>query len=146
MTSISMLLSVFLAGADPMPQPDKKELELLAGEWLVQEIEARGQRYDCKETTPKMILEIKGDKWIFTGQEKGEITALDPKTNPKCMDLRSVEEGRKGQVDEAIYKIEGDVLTICLYQGKGKQRPTRFEASPDLADTILVVCQRVKKE
>ena len=144
MISISMMLSIALVGADPVPAPDKKELEVLSGEWVAQQFERQGKKIEVKDA--KFILEFKGNKWIFTGKEKGEIIALDPKTTPKCMDLRSTEEGRKGQVDEAIYKVEGDVLTICLYQGKGKQRPANFETSPEQADTILIVLQRVKKE
>jgi hypothetical protein len=56
-----------------------------------------------------------------------------------------VEEGRKGQVDEAVYKVEGETLTICLYQGMGKRRPTSFETPKD-SDTILVVFKRVRKK
>ena len=144
MITVSMVLSLALVGADPTPKPDQKELDLLAGEWVVEQLEARGQKIALKED--KLVLEIKGNRWIFTGKEKGEIVALDNKTNPKCMDVRSAEEGRRGQIDEAIYKIDGDTLTICIHQGKGKLRPVRFETSPELPDTILAVCKRTKKD
>jgi uncharacterized protein (TIGR03067 family) len=138
-------LSVALVGGDPLPESAREELKLLQGKWLVQRLETKDQTYQPREGDGELVLEIKGHKWIFTGQEKGEIVAIDPKTDPRCMDLKSVEKGRAGQVEEAIYKVEGDTLTICVYQGKGKQRPTSFE-SPKQADTILAVFKRMRKE
>jgi len=146
MITVCLMLSLLTASADPPSDPNKKELEQLAGEWVMQQVEVKGQKVELKDSDPKMVLEIKDSKWIFTGKEKGEIIALDVNANPKCMDMRSSEEGRKGQVDEAIYKIEGNTLTICLHQGKGKRRPGKFETSPDDPDTILVVFQRAKQE
>jgi uncharacterized protein (TIGR03067 family) len=129
---------------NPLPEPAKKELEKLQGKWVAKEFGRNGERIDVREQ--KFELEIKGDKWIFTGKEKGVFVALDPTTDPKCMDLKSIEEGRKGQVDEGIYRIEGETLTICLHQGSGKARPTSFETSPDRPDTILAVFERPKKQ
>ncbi len=130
--------------ANPLSKEAKKELQKLQGEWLLKKVESAGKKVE--NIDEKVVLEIKGNKWIFTGQLKGEIIALDPATDPKCLDIKSVEKGRKGQVDEAIYKIDGDTLTICLYQGKGKQRPTRFEATAEQPDTILVVFRKATKE
>ena len=106
----------------------------------------KGTKVDFKDLDPKPMLEINGNKWIFTGKENGEIIAINSKSNPKCLDLKSVEEGRKGQVDEAIYKIDRDTFTICWYQGQGKQRPTEFKTSPEQPDTILMVFKRATKE
>jgi uncharacterized protein (TIGR03067 family) len=113
--------------------------------WPVTELERAGKRIEV-EQPEKLALEIKGTKWIFTGVQKGDIIALDPSADPKCMDIKSVEKGRNGQIDEAIYKIEGDVLRICLYQGKGKHRPVRFKTTAEQSDTILGVLKKAKKE
>jgi uncharacterized protein (TIGR03067 family) len=144
-----VFVSMSIAAADdknpvPLPEVARKELDRLQGQWHTKELGRRGKTVDVNDA--KMTLEIKGNKWIFTGQEKGEIVAIDPKTDPLCLDIKSVEEGRKGQVDEAIFKIDGDTLTICLHQGKEKQRPTRFETTPEQPDTILAVFERVKKK
>ncbi len=130
--------------ANPLSEGAKKELAKLQGQWVAEEFGRYGKKFDVKED--KLVLEIKGTKWIFTEQEKAEFVAFDPTTTPKCVDLKSVEEARKGAVDEAIYKIDGDTLTICLHQGKEKQRPTTFETSPKTPDTILMVFKRVKKK
>ena len=91
-------------------------------------------------------LEIRGTKWILTGQNKSAFIVIHPGTDPKSFDLRSVEEAGKGEVHEGIYKFAEDTLTICIYQGKDKQRPTRFEATAEQPNTFLLVLKRVKKE
>ena len=130
--------------ADPLPKDAKKELERLQGEWILKSGARAGEKFEADDTP--LVLEIKGVKWIFTGIEKGEIVAVDSKTDPKCFDLKSAEKGRKGQVLEGIYKIDGDALTICIHEGKGKQRPIRFKTTPQQPDTILAVFERVKKK
>jgi uncharacterized protein (TIGR03067 family) len=130
--------------ADPLSNDGKKELAKLQGEWVFKQAGRNGKKVELGDAT--LVLEIKGAKWILTGQEKGEFIAIDPTTDPKCFDLKSVEESRKGQVDEGIFKIEGDTLTVCLHQGKERQRPTRFETSPEQPDTILAVFSRAKKK
>jgi uncharacterized protein (TIGR03067 family) len=132
--------------AKPSPLPDRarKELDRLQGKWVAKEFGRQGKKVDVKEQ--ELVLEIKGDKWIFVGKEKGQFIAFDPTADPKCVDLKSIEEGRKGQVDEGIYRLDGDTLTICLHQGSGKTRPTKFETSPDQPDTILAVFERPKQK
>jgi uncharacterized protein (TIGR03067 family) len=132
--------------ASPLSKGAKKELERLQGKWVVKEMRVADKKIELTETDPTLILEIKGAKWIFTGAEKGEFVAIDPTTDPKCYDLKSVEKGRKGQVDEGIYKVDGDTLTVCFNQGKQKQRPIAFETSPEQPDTILAVLRRVKEK
>jgi uncharacterized protein (TIGR03067 family) len=128
-----VFVSMSIAVADdknpvPLPEAARKELDRLQGQWHAKELGRRGKTVDVNDA--KMTLEIKGNKWIFTGQEKGEIVAIDPKTDPLCLDIKSVEEGRKGQVDEAIFKIDGDTLTICLHQGKDSNAPPASKPPP----------------
>ena len=95
------------------------------------------------EEEDRVILEFRGRKWIFDGQEKAEITAIDLTTDPICLDSKSLEKGTKGQEQEAVYKREGDTLRIAFYQGKGKQRPTGFDKPTD-PDTLVITLKRVK--
>ena len=140
--------SALLAADDgkpkPFPERAQKELDRLQGKWVAKSLERDGKTIDVKDH--EFILEIKGDKWIFVGKERAVFVALDTTTDPKCVDLKSVEESRKGQVDEGIYRVEGETLTICMHQGSGKSRPTKFETSPDQPDTILAVFERPKKK
>jgi uncharacterized protein (TIGR03067 family) len=147
-TAVVILFGAFATAgdkkADPLSKDAKKELERLQGEWALTEVQRAGKKFELSDFKP--ALEIKGTKWILTGQHKSAFIAIHPETDPKCFDLKSVEEARKGEVHEGIYKIAGDTLTICIHEGKDKQRPTRFEATAEQPNTILVVLKRVKKE
>jgi uncharacterized protein (TIGR03067 family) len=144
----SLWLGVPLGADDgkpnPLPERANKELDQLQGRWVAKEFGRYGKTVDVKDHD--LVLEIKGDKWIFAGKEKAVFVDLDPTTEPKCFDLKSVEEGRMGQVEEGIYRVDGETLTICFYQGSGKSRPTKFETSPDQPDTILAMFERSKKK
>lgn len=142
----TLLLIAFTTPADAppeLPAEAKKELAKLEGKWKVTRMAAKGQDITLGPNDPELIAEIKDGKWFFGSREKAHVSAIDPKTDPKCIDFKSVEQGRGGAVDEAIFKLDGDTFTIALYQGKGKQRPTTFDAPKD-NDTILVVLKRVK--
>jgi uncharacterized protein (TIGR03067 family) len=132
-------VSLVVSSADPPTLSTSKELKQLQGEWVLQGGEKNGTKLELEQGDPKIVLEIRGDKWIFMGQEKGKIIAIDSRN----LDTKSSEEGRVGEVDEGIYKLNGDTLTICYYQGKGKKRPTEFASKDD--DTILVVLKRPKR-
>ncbi len=135
---IAITLSLAVLGADAPTISGSKELNRIQGKWELQGGEKNSTKLDFKLEQPKMVLEIREDKWIFTGQEKGKIIAMDSRT----LDIKSSEVGRVGEVDEGIYKLTGDTLTICIYQGNGKNRPTEFTSKNE--DTILVVLKRLK--
>jgi uncharacterized protein (TIGR03067 family) len=76
-----------------------------------------------------------------------EVAAMDPSTTPKILDLKALlDEGplTKGSVVEAIYKLDGDDLTIALYIGEGKKRPEKFESEKE-SMVIVVTLKREKK-
>lgn len=129
----------------PFADAAQKELDKLQGKWKAEKLATSTQEHTVPKGDPELVAEIKGRKWIFVGVEKAEIVAIDSSTDPKSIDLKSVEKGRNATVDEAIYKLDGDTLTICLYQGEGKKRPTAFD-TPKESDTILAVFKRVKDE
>jgi uncharacterized protein (TIGR03067 family) len=73
---------------------------------------------------------------------------LDPTKSPKTLDQSTEYKGDKLPISkpvQAIYKLDGDTLTIC-YQGyydKGK-RPTEFSAAKG-SDRKIYVLKREKK-
>ena len=76
-----------------------------------------------------------------------EIAALDPSTDPKILDLKTLEDMgqlRKDAVLESIYKFDGDTLVIAIYIGEGKKRPDKFE-SPKDSGVVLVTLKREKR-
>ncbi len=147
MISLVATMVFFASGADQEPKLSaeaQKELQKLEGKWKVQKLASAGQELTPGPQDREVIGEFKGGKWIFMGQDKGVVVALDLTTKPRCMDLKSLEKGRGDAVDEAIYEIDGETLKICFYQGRGKQRPTSFDV-PKEKNTILAVLKRVKE-
>src|SRR5262245_41498092 len=73
-----------------LPAAARKELARLQGEWVAREFRVSDKRVEVKGE--RLILAIRGDRWIFDGMDKGEIIALDPTCDPKRLDVKSAEE------------------------------------------------------
>jgi uncharacterized protein (TIGR03067 family) len=142
-TLLSYLL-VFSAEAGPFNEAAQKELKTLEGDWSFERLEANGKKHE-PGGGERGGLTIKGTKWSFqpTGEE-AEIVALDPSCNPKLIDLKIIKAGQKPIIREGIYKLDGDTLTMVIYQGQDKKRPTRFD-TPAEGGTVLFVFKRAKR-
>jgi uncharacterized protein (TIGR03067 family) len=130
-------------GAGPLGEAPQKELQSLQGEWVVQRIETKDGTHEPGDGQ-RMTLTIKGTKWKFGTVQEGEVVALDPSTNPKLLDFKSVRQGREDTVNEAVYKMDGDTLVISIYQGKDKKRPTSLD-KPTEASTVLWTLKKSKE-
>jgi len=67
----------------------------------------------------------------------------DPCQNPMTMDLTFTEGDPKGKTALGIYKIEGEVLTICR-SAPDQPRPTEFASTPGSGHTLMTY-KREKK-
>jgi uncharacterized protein (TIGR03067 family) len=144
-SAMALACAITALAEDKKPEPTvKDEMQKLQGEWLALEVGASGMVFDIKGD--KQILAIKDSNFTFTGDEKAELSKLDPKADPKRFDLKNVGKLRMGQMDGAIYKIEGDKLTICLRQGKTEGRPEKFATAAGQTDVVMIVLERVKKK
>jgi uncharacterized protein (TIGR03067 family) len=143
---VATLAAVLLLApaADPpkLSEAGQKELKALQGKWQIQ-TEVRFNEERDRSADPDGVLEFNGHKIRAEGKEAGEVAALDPSTDPKCIDLKIDAGPAKGLVLEAIFKIDGDNLTIsvCLME---KKRPTNFDKPTDAA-VILVTLKRIKE-
>jgi uncharacterized protein (TIGR03067 family) len=63
-------------------------------------------------------------------------TKIDPTANPATIDITFTGGEGKGGTALGIYKIEGDVLTICR-AAPGKERPKEFSSNPDSGLTLM---------
>jgi uncharacterized protein (TIGR03067 family) len=84
-------------------------------------------------------LTIKGDQWILTPGATASIK-IDGSKDPKWIDL-TFPRGT-GTASPGIYKLEGDMLTICRVLA-GKERPKEFKSAE--VGSNLVVYKRVTK-
>lgn len=150
MTAVLFSIVLLVPVADPPKLTDaaKKELKKFEGSWEVVRIETGGNVQ--KPEKGEAIVTFAGAKLKVTVGEKvqqqAEVVALDPTTSPMCFDLKNIPANakREGLVYEAVFKIEGDMLHYCVYNGKDKKRPTGFDTPKD-ADTQLFVLKRVKQ-
>ena len=150
---LAALLALSLsATADPGKEKDlsadaRKELTKLEGRWaVVKEVSSDGEK---QLTSQAFTATFKGRTVVVNTVAKFEFTVseLDPATDPRLMDWTSLTDAgpvKKGMTFEAIYKLDGDTLTIAFYQGGGKQRPANFDP-PKEAGTSVIVLTRVKE-
>ena len=116
----------------------KGDLTLLTGKWDIVKAESDGEDWSNPYKWAKFEIAA-GGKYTFAmvavGEESGTIT-VDSEKNPKEMDLMAATGLAKNQVQEAIYKLEGDELMICFSMIYGR-RPTEFQTKPDSWRVLL---------
>jgi uncharacterized protein (TIGR03067 family) len=83
-------------------------------------------------------------KWTFDGESvKASVNGtdytckvkVDPEAKPHATIDLTIDDGpeeAKGKISKAIYKLDGEKLTLCVSQ-PGKDRPKAFEHTPDEA-------------
>jgi RNA polymerase sigma factor (sigma-70 family) len=127
----------------------KTDKDNIQGTWKVESVTMNGQdpKGDEGERVKKSTYEITADKMLvkFNDESRPSTYTLDPAAKPKMIDITyQGEGGGKGETMPAIYKLEGDTLTICCPCARQTERPTEF-VSKEGSDTILLVLKRVKK-
>lgn len=119
-----LVLSTSAMAAGP---EDKDKLD---GTWAPAKAELGGQPFP-DEILKVITLVIKGNDYHLTlgpQEDKGTLKVMAD-AKPKAMDIVGVEGPNKGKTFPAIYKLEGDTLTICYELGGGKTRPAEFKTA-----------------
>lgn len=60
---------------------------------------------------------------------------FDPSTSPASIDYLNLHGASKGKRQQGIYRLEGDVLTVCV-AAPGAARPTEFASVPGEGRTL----------
>lgn len=139
-------LIAFVAAATAAGRSDdatEKDLKALVGKWKVEKAELGGN--DAMALFKGLTLEISkdGKYTVVLGdlKDSGKLV-LDPSKIPAEMSITGIEGPNKDKTIKAIYKLDGDTVTIC-YALTGGDRPAKFEAKE--AQHFLAVYQREKK-
>ena len=124
---VVLSLVVCLLLASPVLSADKDELQ---GTWILESWEMRGKKLDI----PKgRVITFSHDEFSakVDGKKQSSSYKTDGSESPKHMDITTEGPDEKGMISLAIYKIEGDTLTICAGGGivdKQEPRPTAFDS------------------
>lgn len=142
---VAFLLMTGLAAADE-PKADAKDKEALQGLWQAVELEANGQQAPGA-TVKALQIRIKGDQIVFSPdtENRKNTFVIDATAKPKALDFTPDDGAKQGKkVTGAIYKLDGDKLTICINRdGEAGKRPTEFKTAAG-SGFVLVTFQRVK--
>jgi uncharacterized protein (TIGR03067 family) len=139
-----ILAGSLLAAGAAGGEAARKEQAKLQGTWGVVAAE--------REVKPRDRLT--GGKRSVTGNSftiqtasgatlKGDLL-LDPAREPRPMDLTHTEGALRDKTWQAVYKVEGDRLTLCYAEAdSGKGRPTAFTTAAG-SGRLLTVLERRK--
>ena len=145
MTPTALFLAALLSAPAPAPSDAAKEdLKKLQGEWAPTAIQINGEKAPDKKLARTKLV-VKDDK--FTALEDNEVSdestaRLDPAQDPKAVDLAFTAGPDKDKSVQGIYKLDGNVLTVCVAE-PGKERPKEL-SSAEGSGQILLVFKRAK--
>ena len=136
-----LILSLVAIGpcsaADPDGDAIKNELKKHQGTWV-----ATSSIHDDQPAPEAIVRSIKrivtDDHVVWERDGKrfaGTKIELDPSREPRTIDLIPDGGPKRGEHVPGIYKLEGDVLTICT-AGPGQPRPKKFQASKGSGCTL----------
>jgi uncharacterized protein (TIGR03067 family) len=111
----------------------------LAGTWEAVSYSLDGNKASDEDMKKiKLLIDAEGKTTAFREGKSfiASTTKLDPSANPMTIDMTYTEGDIKGRTAPGIYKIEGDLLTICR-SAPDKPRPTEFASQPGSGHTLM---------
>jgi uncharacterized protein (TIGR03067 family) len=142
--ALLVLFGAWSAIATGQGGDEKKELEKFKGTWkLIGEVDS-GQNIPAD---PNEVFIFNGNNLLIKlGLKITEEFDLkvNPTKTPKEMDLISIKEPNKGVPFPAIYKMEGNKLSICVNFALGGKRPTDFISTAENRN-LLKIMEKIQK-
>jgi uncharacterized protein (TIGR03067 family) len=139
------ILSLAVVVAAPLPKdpPRKAEPPAIVGTWTCTSI-TDGGRPNSADVEGGLIFEFAANGTLKTTKngkpEPDGSYVVDAAKSPTDIDL-TPEAG--GGIVRGIYKVEGDVLTLCFDDVIAGKRPTAF-ASPKGTSLLLITFKRLE--
>ena len=136
-------LVVIASGSQILADDPKGDLAKVQGKWtaMVGPEDNIPLSLEIKDKTVNVVVKLEGEELKL----KGEFAIDDTKIPKEWTWLKfKGSDGNEMGENRAIYKLDGDELTICN-GGPGKARPTDFKAGAEPTATLLVL-KRKKDE
>jgi RNA polymerase sigma factor (sigma-70 family) len=109
----------------------------LQGEWQVTAVKMGSPEHEAVLLGTRVAFREDRVTYFFESTY-----TLDARATPKRIDMTAVEGDAKGVLIRAVYRLDGDTLTLNVAQ-HGGPRPAGFE--PDGARTMLLTLERVRE-
>jgi RNA polymerase sigma factor (sigma-70 family) len=130
----AVLLLLLRRPPPPPPRAPLTDRARLQGTWQVVSMEKAG----LVALDPDLRFTFAGDQltWSSAGVRTPPWPyTLDPSQDPKAIDLAAATGALRG-----IYRLDGDMLTLCLnHDPVNGKRPTAFRAPPEAPDVGLYI-------
>jgi uncharacterized protein (TIGR03067 family) len=134
LTVITLAAGLLLAAGGPLAAGDakeaaRKELEKFQGTWRYASLDRDGK--DALDEAWKAArLTVKGDK--YTVEVRGRTVEagtfrLDPRPEPKAIDLKITGGADKGQTLKGVYEVGKDGTVKVCWAAPGRRRPAGCE-------------------
>lgn len=139
--ALGLVVVTFVVGAEAK----QKDAEALQGTWRLTAGEANGKALTEKDLKDGKLV-LKDDRYTVTLAGKETVTGmqkLDPKKEPKTIDIVDASGPNKGKTSLGIYELKGDEFRV-VFVPPGKARPTKFATGPD-SGQWLHVWKRMKE-
>ncbi|HYH64413.1 MAG TPA: TIGR03067 domain-containing protein [Urbifossiella sp.] len=143
------LAVVFLLGLAPLlaaqAPKEKTDQERLQGEWVLVGLDVREELVPAAKLAGTTLV-VRGDTYATVVKKKEYPTTfkLDPKQDPKHIDMLVPDESGTPRLAKGIYKIDGDKFVVCRGQAPGGERPRDFVSSAT-NDVFVVTWERKAK-
>ena len=142
--SLLLLAVVSLCQATIIAADDKKTAAKgpLEGAWNLTSVQLNAQSLPMEKLHDARLV-VQDHKYsLKLAETRLEMThRFLPDQSKQAMDLTVAEGQDKGKTFHAIFKLEGDTLTVCRSILPDKDRPTEFVSKPD-SGLLLVVWSR----
>jgi uncharacterized protein (TIGR03067 family) len=122
----------------------RKELERLAGAWVLVEKERNGKKTKPEDLKGAEIrYDFRADQLHInsgTSEKRQATTWVEVGSGPSQIDLLFPE---RRSIQRGIYRLDGEALTLCL-AGPDQERPTAFTAKEGSSHELLVFKRKSK--
>lgn len=134
----SLVLALVLPLADDAKAANDAEVARHQGTWAVTKFVREGQESPA-DLVESIVRIVEGDHVVWKRDGKsfaGTKVELDPKGEPKTIDVLPDGGPSFGKRILGIYKLDGDELTICMAEAD-KPRPKEFRAEAGSGLTLM---------